>query len=177
VRVADGFAVITASGRGKGRLTCGDVVLVRVSDGAAAVPGGEVPSAETAIHAALYRGAPGCQAVVHAHAPYATAYASRAEQQPGIVLARFANYELIKGLGVAKPSVVDIPVFPNWADIDRIAADIDRHLRAAGPEIAPVLLIAHHGATAWGTSLDEASDRLECLEALCQLELLVAQSH
>jgi methylthioribose-1-phosphate isomerase len=171
----NGFAVITASGRGKGRLTSEDVVLVRVSDGAAAEPGGQVPSAEAAIHAALYRDAPGCQAIVHAHCPYATAYASRTQQRPEMELARIAGYELIKGLGVADPSVVEIPVFPNWSDVDRLAAHVTRHLVTAGPGIAPVLLIAHHGATAWGASLDEACDRLECLEALCQLELLLAR--
>lgn len=175
VRVADDLAVITASGRGKGRLTCQDVVLIRMSDAAAARPGGAVPSAEAAIHAALYRGAPRCQAIVHAHCPYATAYASRSEQQSGIALARFAKYELIKGIGGADPFVVDIPVFPNWADVDRIAADVAGHLVVAGPGVAPALLIAHHGVTVWGESLDEASDRLECLEALCKLELLLAQ--
>jgi methylthioribulose-1-phosphate dehydratase len=173
VRSGREHALITASGRSKGRLTRDDTVLVAVRDGAPATAASGRPSAETAIHVALYAGLPACGAVVHAHCPYATAFASRVAAGPGVALAPIAGYELIKGLGLADPRRVDVPVFPNWPDVARIAGDVSRHLRDADGSRPPVLLIAHHGATAWGADLDEARDRLECLEALCRLDLLV----
>jgi methylthioribose-1-phosphate isomerase len=174
IRFGDGHALITASGRGKGRLTRDDTVLVRLSDAAPARPGSCRPSAETAIHAALYGCVADCGAVVHAHCPYATAYASRVRASSEVVIARIVDYELIKGLGVVDAGFVNIPVFPNWADVSRIAADVARYLSDGGGGDSPVLLIARHGATAWGPQLDDARDRLECLEALCRLEFLAA---
>jgi methylthioribose-1-phosphate isomerase len=64
-------------------------------------------------------------------------------------------------------------VFPNQADVSQIAADIARHFGDSNSRV-PVLLVAHHGATAWGADIDEARNRLECLEALCKLDLLVS---
>lgn len=174
VRTADGHAVlITASGMSKGRITADDTVLVGADDGTALQPGSLRPSAETEIHLAVYRCLPDCGAVVHAHGPYATAVASR-ESVPGqIATAVFEDLELIKGLGVPDPARAAVPVFPNWADVSRIAADVETHL-ATGPNgRPPALLIAHHGVTAWGADLEQARNHFECIEALCQLRLLM----
>jgi methylthioribulose-1-phosphate dehydratase len=170
------LALITASGRSKGELTATDVVLVRTADATAVAPDGPLPSAETSIHAALYREVPGCGAVVHAHPPYATVVAARAARD-GADSIRFAGWELIKGLGVADPSEVAVPVFANHPDVDRIGTDVARRLAGGGADdgrTPPVMLLAGHGATAWGPDLATARDRLECLEALCQLHLLDA---
>jgi methylthioribulose-1-phosphate dehydratase len=169
------LALITASGRSKGELTPADVVLVRTADGTAVHPDGPRPSAETCIHAALYREVPGCAAVVHAHPPYATVVAARAARA-GADSVRFAGWELIKGLGVADPSEVAVPVFANHPDVARIGADVARRLAGgpAGDRTPPALLVGQHGATAWGPDLATARNRLECLEALCQLHLLDA---
>jgi methylthioribulose-1-phosphate dehydratase len=151
------------------------VVLVRTADATAVEPNGSRPSAETCIHAALYREVPGCGAVVHAHPPCATVVAARAARA-GADSVRFAGWELIKGLGVPDPSEVVVPVFANHPDVGRIGADVARRLAGGGAagQTPPVLLIAAHGATAWGPDLATARDRLECLEALCQLHLLDA---
>ena len=171
VRSGD-YALVTASGCSKGRLTSEDTVVVRISDGAFRA-GSRRPSAETAIHLALYACLPDCGAVVHAHCPYATTFAGRWAAEPKVVLARIADYELVTGLGLADARGVDVPVFPNWDDVARIAYDVARHLGGAGAiPPPPVLVIDRHGATAWGADLDEARNRLECLEMLCRLELL-----
>jgi methylthioribose-1-phosphate isomerase len=74
---------------------------------------------------------------------------------------------------VSDPASVSVPVFDNHADVGRIAADITRYYAEAPADgIAPVLLIAKHGATTWGPDLETARNRLECLELLCQLVLL-----
>ena len=54
----------------------------------------------------------------------------------------------------------------------RIAADIAEYYAVVGRGQPTVLLIAHHGATGWGPTLEIARNRLECLEALCRLSLM-----
>jgi methylthioribose-1-phosphate isomerase/methylthioribulose-1-phosphate dehydratase len=65
---------------------------------------------------------------------------------------------------------VVVPVFDNHAHVPRIADDVTERLTEDAP---PVMLIGNHGATTWGPSLDVARNRMECLEALCQLTLLL----
>jgi methylthioribose-1-phosphate isomerase len=62
-------------------------------------------------------------------------------------------------------------VFSNHADVPRIGADIERYL-IEHPQAPPVLFIAGHGITAWGSGLAQARDRAECLEAMCELVTL-----
>lgn len=161
VRTGD-TAVITGSGLSKGELSADDVVTVTIAD-AQSVSGTCRPSAETAIHTAIYR-ATGAQAVVHVHPPHATAQSVGAPDA-----LRFSGYELIKGLGTSH--TIEIPVFINHADAARIGAEVQQYL-AGHPDAAPVLLIAGHGITAWGADLAQARDRAECLEALCELATL-----
>ena len=164
-------ALITASGVSKGALDISDTVVVHAATGGAVRPGARKPSAEAAIHAAIYRTRADCRAVVHAHTPYATLAAARTADA-GRAAITFNRYEFIKGFGLPDPSSMTVPVFTNWADVSRIGDDVGRHIEAAdraGAHAPPVLLLAYHGATAWGATLAEARDRLECLEALCRL--------
>lgn len=160
-------AVVTGSGLSKGELTERDMVTVRVADSAPVADHGRKPSAETTIHTAVYRARP-AQAVVHIHPPFATALATRSAAPGTFGTLRITDYELIKGLGGDDPAVADIPVFPNWPEVPRIGADIERYL-LDHPDALPVLVIAGHGITAWGDDLAQARDRAECLEALCEL--------
>ncbi|MFI6642904.1 methylthioribulose 1-phosphate dehydratase [Streptomyces sp. NPDC050504] len=166
-------ALITASGRDKGELTAQDMVEVDVRTGRASRPGRARPSAETAIHVAVYR-TTGARAVIHAHSPYATVVAHRAAVPGALALLKVERFELLKGLGLKDPAATDLPVFPNWPQVQRIAVEVATHLAAdaGGP---PGLLLADHGITAWGDSPGEAKNRLECLESLCQL-LVLSQS-
>ncbi|MFI6168695.1 S-methyl-5-thioribose-1-phosphate isomerase [Nocardia sp. NPDC051052] len=160
-------AVITGSGLSKGELTEHDMVTVQVADSTPIASSSRKPSAETTIHTAAYR-ATAAQAVVHIHPPYATALATRSGASDELSFLRITDYELIKGLGGTDPAAIDIPVFPNWSDVPRIGADIERYL-TDHPAAPPVLFIAGHGITAWGDNLSQARDRAECLEALCEL--------
>lgn len=176
-----GHVLITASGRSKGELTAADVVAVDLSTGAPVSDDQPKASAETWIHLALYRAFGDVGAVLHAHPPYATAAASRTrsnpdpdtDDEPGN--ARFERFEIIKGLGVANPEAVDLPVFANRRHVPDIAADITRWFArvGGGPDVPPALLIAHHGVTAWGADIEHARNRLESVEALCRLDLIV----
>ncbi|MFB7589006.1 methylthioribulose 1-phosphate dehydratase [Streptomyces sp. NPDC056169] len=163
-------ALITASGRDKGELTALDVVEVDARTGQASLPGQARPSAETSIHAAVYR-VTGARAVIHVHSPYATVVAHRAAAVDAVSSVRVDRFELLKGLGLKDPTFTDLPVFPNWPRVDRIADDVAAHL-AVDREGPPGLLLADHGITTWGDSLAQARNRLECLESLCQLLVL-----
>jgi len=158
-------AAITGSGLSKGELTADDIVTVTVAD-SQQVSGSRRPSAETAIHTAIYR-ATNADAVVHVHAPHATAQTIGASQA-----VTFSGYELIKGLGTTQ--TISIPVLVNHSDVWRIGADIEHYL-AEHPDAPPVLFIAGHGITAWGVDLAQARDRVECLEAMCELATLTGR--
>jgi methylthioribose-1-phosphate isomerase len=158
-------AVITGSGLSKGELSAHDLVTVNIAD-SQQVSGTRRPSAETTIHTAVYR-ATGAGAVVHVHPPHATAQSIGAAE-----MLRFSGYELIKGL--ERTETIDIPVFANHADVARIGTDIERYL-TEHPDAAPVLFIAGHGVTAWGADLAQARDRVECLEAMCELVTLTGR--
>lgn len=163
---------ITASGRSKGELTEHDIVEVDLGTGRPTHSAAR-PSAETAIHLALYRAHPDCGAVVHAHMPHATVLAATAADH-GRSTVTFTDFELIKGLGCAPNDRVDIPVFANDPDVAAIGRAVHAHYAHTPQQGPPVLLIAHHGATAWGVDLPTARNKLECLEELSRLQLLAA---
>ncbi|MFC4125295.1 S-methyl-5-thioribose-1-phosphate isomerase [Nocardia rhizosphaerae] len=167
VRIGDD-ALITGSGLSKGALREDDTVLVTVADTMPWPGQRRKPSAETSIHTAVYR-TRAAGAVVHVHSPFATALATTATT-PGdaVTTLPISGYELLKGFGLADPSEVAVPVFPNWTEVARIGADIETYLRE-NPSAPPVLCIHGHGITAWGDTLTQARDRAECLEALCEL--------
>lgn len=162
-------ALITASGRSKGAMTAADMVEVAVADARPVHDGAPRPSAETTIHVALYRLSADFGAVVHAHPPHATAVAVLAARR-GAGTVEFTDLEIIKGIGLADPAKVVVPVFDNHADVPRIGDDVEERLTSDAP---PVMLIGNHGATTWGPTLDVARNRMECLEAMCQLTLLL----
>nr|WP_275402760.1 methylthioribulose 1-phosphate dehydratase [Streptomyces sp. SID10853] len=171
-------ALITGSGLDKGALGAEDMVLV---DADTARPvrarSGRKPSAETAIHAAVYR-VTGARAVVHAHPPHCTALArlaGRAGAPGSTSLVVFDDLELTKGLGPVTGPGVAVPVFTNWPDVARIADEVAARL-AAVPDAPPALLIAGHGVTVWGKDLAEARNRLECVESLCEVLLLTGEA-
>ncbi|MGO1049353.1 methylthioribulose 1-phosphate dehydratase [Crossiella sp. CA198] len=171
VRLTAETALITASGRDKGALTESDTVLVSVDTSAAVHAQASRPSAETTIHTAIYR-ATKAEAVVHTHSPYATAVATMAGHRTELSTVDFRDFELLKGLGLRDPSATSIPVFPNHADVPRIAAEVERYL-IGQPDAPPVLLIEHHGLTTWGADYAQARNRMECVESICQLSLLL----
>ncbi|EKX67616.1 methylthioribulose 1-phosphate dehydratase [Streptomyces ipomoeae] len=164
--------LITASGRDKGELTAQDMVMVDAGTGDPVEPTALRASAETAIHAAVYSAAD-AQAVIHVHSPYATAVACRAGREAQTTLVRLAHFELLKGLSLADATGTDLPVFPNWAEVPRIAADVADYYGHV-PAAPPGLLIAGHGITTWGKDLAQARNRLECLESICQLLVIGA---
>jgi methylthioribulose-1-phosphate dehydratase len=56
-----------------------------------------------------------------------------------------------------------MPVFANYLDVPKIAAEIESRLSTFPPEI-PALLISCHGVTVWGESLETTENYLEIVE-------------
>ena len=100
-------------------------------------------------HLAAYEERPDMSAVVHAHPQAATAFAICRRPLKTPYLA-----ELVLGLG-------EVPVTPEFAMLstDEVPKSIEPYLPGHN-----ALLLANHGALAWGESLWQAFDRMETVE-------------
>jgi methylthioribulose-1-phosphate dehydratase len=164
VRVDADHFWITASGKPKGRLEENDFLLVRVADGAVVEKcvATDKPSAETAIHAVLYRMFPEARSCLHGHSVAAVLAARRAKK--GAKGLRLPAIEMVKGFDIWKQNPkVDLPLFENILDVGKIAVEIEKRFRKQAPPLT-ALFIRDHGPTVWGASLQQAYNRFECLE-------------
>ncbi len=155
---------ITASGRPKGRLDVTDFLLVDVADGGvierASVDG--KPSAETAIHRVIYQCFPAARACLHVHTVEACLAAARVAEDARVL--PLPALEMIKGLGIWEQHPrVSLPLFENTLDVSKIAGAIAARFEREPPEV-PALMVRDHGITVWGGSLQEAYNRVECME-------------
>jgi methylthioribulose-1-phosphate dehydratase len=167
LRLDERHAIITASGRDKGRLTEADFMAVDLRGQPVA---SELrPSAETLLHTELYRRDPTIGCVLHTHSHTQTV-ASRLFAATGHV--RIAGYELLKAFpGTdSHDAVLDLPVLQNSQDMQLLAAAVELHLER-GPLFG--YLIDGHGLYAWGQTMADALRHLEALEFLlgCELDL------
>jgi methylthioribulose-1-phosphate dehydratase len=161
---------ITASGMPKGRLDELDFLLVRVTDGEVVerVRPDNKPSAETAIHRALYALFPAARACLHGHVVPAAIAADRAKK--GAQSLRLPAIEMIKGFDIWRQNPkVDLPLFENHLDVARIARDIETRFKKTKPAVT-ALMVRAHGPTVWGASLQEAYNRFEILEYLLRYQ-------
>ncbi len=166
-RLDDAHAAITVSGRDKGKLREGDIMVVDM-DGRA-VGSDHRPSAETLLHTQLYARFPDIGCVLHTHSRAQT-IASRLFAGAGHV--RLEGYELLKAFrgNDTHEAAVDVPVLPNSQDMPTLAAQVDA-LFDRGPLWG--YLIDGHGLYAWGRDMAEARRHLDAFEFLldCELEL------
>jgi methylthioribulose-1-phosphate dehydratase len=152
---------VTASGRDKGELASGDVVVVDVH-GAAVGAGAGKPSAEAAFHAHIAERT-GAGAVVHVHTVAAVAVGGR---HPGGI--ELEGLEMLKGIGrKASGDVVRVPVVPNSQDMGELSARFD----ATWEPATPALVVATHGLYAWGADALQARHHTEIVEWLMELVL------
>lgn len=166
-RMPDGSFWITASGRPKGQLTTDDFVLMTLDTCkdevclALTQPNPHrCPSAETSIHAVIYRLFPDAQACYHVHSIEAN-LVSRFVIGDALPL---PPLEMLKGLGVWEENPqVAMSVFANHLEVSRIASKICARFKATIPQVS-ALLIRDHGVTVWASSLEGASNYLEVVE-------------
>lgn len=166
-RLDDGSVAITVSGRHKGRLGNADVMRV---DAAGLSLDHRRPSAETALHAAVYRTHPQANAVLHTHSVPAVSL-SMVVKAPRLVLAGFEMLKALPGFDSHEDEAA-FPIFDNDQDMPRLGARVERML-ADNPR-APAFLLRGHGLYAWGATMEQAICAVESAEHLlaCQLELV-----
>jgi methylthioribulose-1-phosphate dehydratase len=168
MRVDAEHAAITVSGRHKGRLGRGDIMLIDL-DGHA-VGTDARPSAETALHTQIYRRWSQINVVLHTHSR-TQSVASRLFASDGVI--RLQGWELQKAITgyLTHESTLEIPVFPNTQHMPDLVAQVDAWLDAGKPLHA--YLIDGHGIYTWGRDMAETQRHLEALEFLlgCELDL------
>ncbi|MEZ5461710.1 methylthioribulose 1-phosphate dehydratase [Dokdonella sp.] len=168
MRLGDGLAAVTVSGRDKGKLGLDDIMVVDFENRPVATSAR--PSAEVALHTQIYRRFPQVGAVLHTHSR-AQSVASRLFANAGGV--RFEGWELQKAISGhdTHESVLDLPVFPNTQDMQVLVDQIDTWLDSGKPLHG--YLIDGHGIYAWGVDMAEARRHLEAFEFLlnCELDL------
>lgn len=163
LRLEDGSFWITASGKLKGRLQREDFLRV--------APGGEVlergrpedrPSAEASLHDAIFRLVPEARACFHVH----SIAGNVAARLTGGSSLRLPPLEMIKGFGIweEEPEVA-LAVFPNHAEVPRIAGEVAARFAAEPPRV-PGFLIRDHGLTTWARDADTAFNYVEIFEYL-----------
>ncbi|QJR35178.1 class II aldolase/adducin family protein [Gemmatimonas groenlandica] len=160
-RLSDGDLLVTASGVDKGTIDHTQVIRVH-ADGtpcheerAQALPGDprtrdttRRASSELGMHLACYAARADVQAIVHAHPPAATGFAAAGIPMPADVLPEL-------------PVVVGpIALVPYGRPGTPALADAMRPFLATHE----VFLLANHGVTALGTSIEDALLRMESVE-------------
>ncbi|MCX6399694.1 MAG: class II aldolase/adducin family protein [Propionibacteriales bacterium] len=143
------LVAVTATGVGLAGCTPDDVTVVDLAG--AVVEGGLAPTSELALHLGVYADAP-ATAVVHTHAPFATAVACVLDELPVL------HYQQLTLGGAIR--VAPYATFGTAALADHVRAAL------AGRSAA---LLANHGSVSIGGSLDQAVENALLLEWLCQL--------
>ena len=142
--------LITQSGKDKSRLVADDLMICDTSGRAANLD--LVPSAETALHAFLYRSSGDVGAVLHTHSAVSTV-ASRAASAE----LQIEGFEMQKALRniYTHDIAISLPVLENSQDIEELCTQLATALpRSDG--LVPGFLVRGHGLYAWGNSLYEA---------------------
>ncbi|NWF61851.1 MAG: methylthioribulose 1-phosphate dehydratase [Fischerella sp.] len=160
VRLPDGSFWITASGKSKGELATSDFVRIHPDGRVEQSSSDSKPSAETAIHQSIYNLFPEAMSCYHVHSVEAN-LVSRFVQGDTLPL---PPLEMLKGLGVweENPCCV-MPVFTNYLQVPRIAAEIEAKFSKIPPQV-PALLIRDHGVTVWASSPTNARNYIELVE-------------
>jgi len=161
-------ALVTVSGKHKGGLTADDLLEVDMTG--RPLESGKRPSAETALHTALYRFFPEVGAVLHTHSVQDTVISRLHGDAAELAL---EDYEVLKAFSGVRThqTVLRTPVFANTQDMDALALELADRLRRQ-PEMRG-FLIRGHGLYAWGAAMADARRHVEAYQFLfsCELEM------
>jgi len=159
---------VTPSGVNKGELRPDDFLRMRPTLEVLRGAKGLRPSAETAIHEAIYKSVPEAGAVFHVHLVHAAVVSSGYPQPTTPQLLEIEWFEMLKAVGVGEEKGNGkIGLFPNWQDIPRVGNDIEHYL-AEHPASLPAVLIYNHGLSIWGKTMEQARNHVEAFEYIFQ---------
>lgn len=152
-RMADGFYLITPSGRPKAEIDVHDLIGVDVTG--AVVSGSGKPSSEYRLHLLVYEKRPDVHAVVHAHPPLLTAMTLARVPFPADVFPEvWLTVGSVPTAPYATPSTDDVP-------------------RSVEPYVSGhnAVLLARHGSLTLGCDVRQAYYRLEKMEHAAKILL------
>ena len=151
-RLDDGGTLITPSGSCKGELEPEQLVRL-FRDGS---PRAGRPSSEIALHRMIYEKRPDVRAIIHAHPPYATAYAVA-----GIALDQPILSEAILTLGRVPVASYAMPTAEELA-------------RSVEPLVAhhDAVLLRFHGAVCFSKDIEQAGYLMETLEHVARIDYI-----
>ena len=153
VRLDDGRIVATPTMTCKGRMT-EDCLAVTNEAGKPLTE--RKPSSELAMHLLIYGERADVKAVCHAHPPHGTAFAVA-----GLAIDQPILSEVILTLGCVPLASYGTP---STEELSSAMRPLIKHHNA--------LLMANHGAVAYGSDLWQAFDRLETLEHTARIAIL-----
>jgi L-fuculose-phosphate aldolase len=153
VRLDDGRILATPTMTCKGRMT-EDLLAVTDLDGKPL--NDRRASSELAMHLLIYRERPEIKAVCHAHPPHGTAFAVA-----GLAIDQPILSEVILTLGCVPLASYGTP---STDELTQQMQPLVKHHNA--------LLMANHGAVAYGADIWQAWDRLETLEHTAKIAIL-----
>lgn len=153
VRLDDGRVLATPTMTCKGRMT-DDLIAVTDLEGRSL--NDRRASSELAMHLLIYRERPDVRAVCHAHPPHGTAFAVA-----GLAIDQPILSEVILTLGCVPLAEYGTP---STDELTNAMRPLVKHHNA--------LLMANHGAVAYGADLWQAFDRLETLEHTAKIAIL-----
>ena len=148
----DGGTLITPSGSCKGDLEPEQLVRL-FRDGS---PRAGRPSSEIALHRMIYSRRPDVRAIVHAHPPYATAYAVA-----GIALDQPILSEAILTLGKVPVASYAMPTAEELArSVEPLVASHD------------AVLLRFHGVVCFARDIEQAGYMMETLEHVARIDFI-----
>ena len=153
VRLNDGRILATPTMTSKGRMTADMMALTDVDGNAL---NDRRASSELAMHLLIYQARPDVHGVCHAHPPHGSAFAVANMAIDAPILS-----EVILTLGCVPLTAYGTP---STAELTDALKPFVAHHNA--------LLMANHGAVAYGTDVWQAFDRLETLEHTAKIAIL-----
>lgn len=156
---------ITSSGLDKGNLQARDILLI---DGEANVLEGQgKPSAETALHLAIYAALPESRGCLHTHSIWGNLLGDLHRELGHIPL---SGQEMLKGLAGVKTHEHEeqVPILENTQDYGPLSAELAQVV-AGRPDSVHGVILRRHGLYTWGQDLEETRRHIEIFEYLFEL--------
>ena len=151
IRLENDTVLTTPTGRNKGWICEDDLVLCDMNGNSLEID--KRPSTEIKMHIEVYRKRSDITAVVHCHPVFATTYAASNRDLDGCYLT-----ESIVAIGRVPKAQLAVPSTSEISD--SISSFIENN---------EMLLLANHGALAYGVDMEAAVSRIESLEHFAKL--------
>ncbi|MFV0387624.1 MAG: class II aldolase/adducin family protein [Pyrinomonadaceae bacterium] len=153
IRLGENLVIASPTQTSKGRMTEDSLALTDLEGNAL---NDKRASSELAMHLLIYKLRPEIKAVCHAHPPHGTAFA-------------------VAGLAIDEPILSEVILTLGCVPLTEYGTPSTSELTDAMKPFVPnhnALLMANHGAVAYGKSLWEAFDRMETLEHTAKISIL-----